>query len=47
MKPNIMFLSLFIAAFLFSSLGSVRTVKATTAQIDVCVSSQPKVDHLS
>jgi hypothetical protein len=39
MKRNVMFLSLFIAAFLFSSLGSVRTVKATTAEIDVCKAS--------
>ena len=46
MKPNIMFLSLFIAAFLFSSLGSVRTVKATTAQIDVCKSQVKWNDRL-
>ena len=39
MKRNVMFLSLFIAAFLFSSLGSVRTVKATSAEIDVCKAS--------
>ena len=38
MKCNVMFLSLFITAFLFSSVGSVSTVEATASQISDCKS---------
>ena len=38
MKRNVMFLSLFVAAFLFSSNGSVSTVEATASQISDCKS---------
>ena len=38
MKHNVMFFSLLITAFLFSSLGSVSTVEATASQIADCKS---------